>query len=133
MEIILFVSGKELVKWISHLSPSMEIILFVLGSLITWFVSKYYYQKGNKQTPEWAKPLIEALPNSKPSEEELLKIVQDYIDAGNAIIHQPTQRLVCPKCGKTAKNFHDDDVSADDICMVKTSCPFCGWEQYNEV
>ena len=37
-----------------------------LGGIITWIVTRHYYKKSMINAPEWARPLIDKLPQIAP-------------------------------------------------------------------
>lgn len=57
----------------------MELVLFFSGMAISWLIAHVYYRQSSKNAPEWAQPLIDSLPETEPSQEELLKLVKGYV------------------------------------------------------
>ena len=57
----------------------MEFLLFFAGAFVSWLITHVYHRQSSKNAPEWAKPLIASLPETEPSQEKLLKLVQDYV------------------------------------------------------
>ena len=105
-------------------------LFFVLGAAASWLISHIYYRLSSTTLPEWAYPLIRELPNSKPSPRELLEIVQEYLDLRLIEIKEPINRIACPKCGNTARDFIEKYHTTDDglHSLVSYKCPTCGWQ-----
>ncbi|WP_348814405.1 hypothetical protein NFG57_12005 [Halomonas sp. H10-59] len=57
----------------------MEFVLFFAGAFASWLITHIYHRNSSKNAPEWARPLIDSLPETEPSQEELSKLVQDYV------------------------------------------------------
>lgn len=56
----------------------MEFLLFILGGLASWVIAHLYYRQSSRQAPEWAKPLIDMLPDKALTESQLISLVQKY-------------------------------------------------------
>jgi|WetSurSiteA1Bulk_404760.scaffolds.fasta_scaffold527918_1 hypothetical protein len=58
------------------------IIGIIGGAAFSWLISHIYYKKSSVQIPDWAKPIIERLPEEPPTKEKLLELFQDALDQG---------------------------------------------------
>src|SRR3990167_4247223 len=81
------------------------IIGILVGSFITWLITHLYYKKSSTVAPDWAKPLIERLPEKQPSEQELIDIFQDFVEEGKIQPDELTGYLKCPKCNRPSTEF----------------------------
>lgn len=111
----------------------MEIILFLAGFILSWALTHGYYRRSSTKAPEWAKQLIERLPDSPPSKERLLEIVQESIDKGEILVDSLTGHVACPECNHSAETFEKQVFGDDRHTIVVTSCSNCGWSQSDEV
>jgi ribosomal protein L37E len=115
----------------------MEFALFLAGALLSWLITHLYHRHSSKQAPEWAdewlKGLIEKLPDTPPTKERLLELVQEYLKQGNAVVNEPAGHIACPECANSAENFEQSVCGDDSHTIVITSCPACGWSQSDEV
>lgn len=111
----------------------MTVIIFFAGAAFSWLITHLYYRKSSSQVPEWAKPLIEKLPDTPPTKEKLLELVQEYLNRGEVVVNEPTGHIACPECGNTAEQFQQEVFGDHRHTVVVTSCPACGWSQTDEV
>ncbi|EAZ97169.1 hypothetical protein [Marinobacter sp. ELB17] len=63
----------------------MEFVLFLFGAILSWLITHIYYRQSSKTAPEWAQPLIDSLPATQPSQDELLKLVQNHVNHNSII------------------------------------------------
>ena len=109
------------------------IIGIVSGGALSWFISHKYYTKSNVAIPDWAKPLIEKLPQIAPSEKELLRLFQIEIDNGTITPHPVFMHVACPNCHVPIDELIEK-ISGDDYhTILDLSCPHCGWSDWTEV
>lgn len=116
----------------------MDILLNLLsisfGGIIGWSIAHYYYKKASSETPEWAKDFFTNLPKEKPTKLELIKLFQEYLNNGEAIVHELTGDVACPQCGEPAENFEENYFTIDDHRgIVTVKCPECNWSTVAEV
>lgn len=115
----------------------METLLGVAaGALIGWLIAHWYYRRASVDTPEWAKPLIDKLPDAPVSIQRLVELYHDALENGEIGRPDPLGGYVaCPECGDSSDNFEyweqTDDARDDTYRGVK--CGKCGydvsWEQ----
>ena len=108
-------------------------LYFLAGVIITVIVSQLYYRRASKETPDWAKELIENLPSDPPTLTELLRLFQRHLDSGDIEIHPAILRVACPECGESARNFENKVFGDDAHTIVVVSCQKCGWSEDAEV
>jgi hypothetical protein len=111
----------------------MEIALFIGGAFVSWIITHAYYRHSSKIAPDWAQPLIAKLPDSPPTKERLLELVQEYIGKGEVKVNDPTGHIACPECANSAEHFEQKVFGDEHHTIVVTSCPACGWSQTDEV
>ena len=109
----------------------MELIVgVILGSLVSWGITHWYHKKSEKEAPEWAKPLIDSLPQEEPSTEELLAIVQNAINEGSVSPHPIFSHVACPECkapiDELQETFYDHEHGY--FVTAELECPHCGWK-----
>ena len=110
-----------------------KLIIFLGGCLFTWLITHIYHSRSTIKTPEWAKPLIEKLPDVPPSKNELLKIFQEYIETGEVEVDPLLGYVACPNCKASAKDFERECFCDDYRTIVVITCPTCGWSETCEV
>ena len=52
-------------------------LFFFAGSLVSWLITMVYYRKSSVKAPEWAKPLIQRLPNEPISKDEFSRLFEE--------------------------------------------------------
>ena len=112
----------------------MEIgIGVILGGFFSWLSTHVYYKKSSTQIPDWAKPIVEKLPQSKPTDEELLQLFQEALDSRSAIPDPVLGHVACPECFSPSSDFHETSYGNDSHTVVIKTCPHCGWSDHTEV
>jgi len=112
----------------------MELIIgSVFGGLTSWVISHLYYKKSNTYAPDWAKPLIEKLPEIAPSGEELLKLFQHEINEGSIKPHPVFNHVACPNCNAPLSELVEKVMGDDQHTVLDISCPHCSWSEWAEV
>ena len=112
----------------------MEIAMLIIGAFFSWVITSHYHQRSSCETPEWAENLIRKLPKEKPSKRELIKLFQESLDDGDAMVHEVTGHVACPECSESSSNFKEDVHMVDDhVSILEVECPKCGWKTYGEV
>ncbi len=103
--------------------------------MLAWILAHAYYKKSSKNIPDWAKPLVEKLPKSRPTDSELLKIFEEALDTGSIVQDPVFGHVACPNCYAPASDFeekgHTDLYSERTYVFV--TCPHCGWSDGGEV
>ena len=107
----------------------IEIVFFIAGCVISWLIALFYYRRSSKTIPEWAKGFVENLPTQQPTEDELLQLFQEHLDSGEIEVNPLLNRVACPKCGESAKNFKEEVYGDDSVTIVVFTCPICGWSE----
>ncbi|HEC79170.1 MAG TPA: hypothetical protein ENI34_08540 [candidate division WOR-3 bacterium] len=105
----------------------------ILGGVISWVITRYYYKKSSVKAPEWAKPLIEKLPEVTPSLEELTALFQKEINKGTIKPHPVFQHVACPNCNAPLDKLKERIMGDDYTTILEISCPNCGWNDWAEV
>ena len=112
----------------------MEMIPLLIGAFLSFIITSHYHQRSSCETPKWAENFIKKLPKEKPSKRELIKLFQEYLDDGEAVIHEVTGHVACPECGEPASSFEDKVHTVNDyVSVAEVRCPQCGWKTYGEV
>lgn len=61
----------------------MEILIgamgVVLGGLISWIITHIYHRRSRADVPDWARSLIERLPDSPCSLDQLMELYRDSV------------------------------------------------------
>ena len=113
----------------------VELLLFVAGAICSLVISHYYYRRSSSEAPEWARTLIERLPDKPPTEEELLRLFQESLQSGKATPDPLLGHVACPNCKAPSSGFNHD--SHFDIELnrgvVHVSCPSCGWSDVADI
>lgn len=79
----------------------MELLVGIIGgAIVSWF----FYRKGNKQVPDWARPLIERYPITPPTLDELVGLYHQAVMQGDIVPH-PSGFIKCPECDAGAGKF----------------------------
>ncbi len=112
----------------------IELVLgTVIGGTISWVVTHIYYQKSSNEIPDWAKQLVEKLPQSKPSEAELLELFQQALNTGEIVPDPLLGHVACPDCKAPASDFKDKSFGDEYHTIIVKSCPHCGWNDHAEL
>ncbi len=108
--------------------------MLLIGAWLSWVITSHYHQRSSYETPKWAENFIKNLPKEKPSKKELIKLFQEYLDDGDAVVHEVTGHVACPDCGETSINFEEKiHIVNDHVSVLEVECPKCGWKTYEEV
>jgi len=109
-------------------------LYFIAGCLVSWLLAHIYYRKSSVHPPEWALPLIEKLPENKPSKEKLLELFQEALDLGEVKYDELTNAVACRECGAPAADFEVKYLGGNDyVDVVDVKCPACGWSNAVEI
>jgi predicted RNA-binding Zn-ribbon protein involved in translation (DUF1610 family) len=110
-------------------------IFFIAGCIVTLFISHLYYQRSINQIPKWADEFVKKLPKNQPEPRELLRLFQESLDSGEVEVNPVINRVICPECGESAKNFISSGGSVEDLGVevAAFTCPTCGWSDYKEI
>ena len=95
----------------------VEFLYLIAGFLLSWLIAHFYYHRGSTQSPDWAKPIIENLPEQPPNKIELLRLFQEHLDSGEIEVHPAFGRVACPECGESSQEF-EEKVFGDDVPAV---------------
>jgi hypothetical protein len=116
----------------------MELLIGILGVLaggiLSWVITYSYYRKASREIPDWAKPIVERLPQSPPTKEQLLELFQDALDKGEINPDPIFGYVACPKCKAPSSDFKHRIYSNEprgDVAIVE--CPHCGWSNDTEL
>jgi len=82
----------------------METAIFLVGAGISWGIAHFYYRRSNTVAPDWAKPLIEKLPDAPITIERLIDLYHEAIETGQVTAH-PSGYVKCPECGVGQEHF----------------------------
>jgi predicted nucleic-acid-binding Zn-ribbon protein len=112
------------------------LIFFLLGGIISWFISHYYYQRSDKKTPSWfSVKNIKKLLSQKP--EDLDWTAKQIVNLYNRNLYDeqsgdPLPYNFCPKCGsKNLKKSMYDDYEGDESYFIIT-CEDCKWSDWTQ-
>lgn len=100
----------------------------ILGALITWVVSWFYYRKQTSETPAWfTEEAIKVILKQHPENldwttDQILKLYKNKIHGSDDIPYG-----VCPECGSDAikHSLSFDEVHDDEY--EDHECQKCGW------
>jgi hypothetical protein len=110
-----------------------DVLLLLAGSLVTLIVTHIYYRKSSTSVPEWAKPVLENLPASPPTPDELLRLFQEALDSGEATPDPVLGHVACPDCGTPSTQFRHTTHTDDRLTVVVAECPTCGWTDHTQI
>jgi len=109
------------------------IIGIILGSVITLAIAHLYYKRSLIHTPEWARPLIEKLPDVQPSREKFIDMIHEFLEEEPIDPHFGI--VACPECknplDQMKRTSGSDPVRGDFYIGIE--CPVCGWWTGGEV
>jgi hypothetical protein len=105
----------------------------IFGGIVSWCLTHIYYRKSSKEIPDWAKPIIEKLPKTKPSGAELLELFQDALDSKQIIPDPILGHVACPNCKAPSSDFETKCFGDENHTIIVKSCPHCGWSDHAEV
>jgi len=110
---------------------TIEAILEVGCSIVvTWLVAHFYYRRSVTNAPNWARPLIERLPDTPPTPERLMDLYQQALMDGQIERPDPMTGLYkCPRCGAPASQFKGQTYESDYVTGVQIKCPSCGYSE----
>jgi RNase P subunit RPR2 len=112
----------------------VELVIGIVGgALFSWLITYLFYKKSSVQIPEWAKPIIERLPEEPPTKEKLLELFQDALDKGEVEIDPVIGYVACPKCKASSKDLKKTAFQDDLHTVVVVECPHCGWNKKTEI
>lgn len=103
------------------------------GGIISWAITHWYYKKSSVNIPDWAKPLIQKLPQIPPNYEELLRLFQEEITKGNIKPHPIFGYVACPNCNAKMDELKQKVVGDDYNQILDLSCPHCGWSEWTQI
>jgi hypothetical protein len=109
------------------------VIGVILGGFVSWLVTHIYYKKSSTEIPDWAKPIIDKLPQSQPSESELLELFQEALNSGDIIPDPILGHVACPNCKSPASDFEEKGFGDEYHTIVVKTCPHCGWSDHAEL
>ena len=101
----------------------------------TWLIAHAYYRRSSVQVPEWARPLIESLPEARPSRERLIELFNEAIAEGDLVPDGNFGYVACPRCKAPTSEFgttrqHDERFD-DDYLVIR--CKRCGWSDFTQL
>jgi len=105
----------------------------ILGGIVSWVVAHIYYKKSSREIPDWAKPIIEKLPQSKPTDAELLELFQEALSTGDVLPDPILGHVACPNCKAPASDFKEEGFGDEHHTIVVKTCPHCGWSEHAEL
>jgi hypothetical protein len=109
------------------------IVGIVAGGLLSWVITYVYYRKSSVDVPEWAKPIVESLPQNPPSKEKLLELFQAALQRGEVAPDPVLGHVACPECHAPSSEFRHTTFGDDAHTIVVATCPRCGWSEHAEV
>ena len=104
----------------------IELLVGIVGGgVLSWLISHIYYKKSSVKIPEWAKPIIERLPEEPPTNDRLLEIFQDALNRGEVEVDPIVGYVACPECKASSKDFKKTAYGDDMHTVVTVECPHC--------
>lgn len=106
----------------------------VLGGLVSWVISHFYYKRSSTQVPDWAKPLIEKLPDAPISTQKLIELYHEALEGGELRPDPMSGYVACPRCGASSDDFKPWEAGdpSRDMLFRGVSCGKCGYEVSSE-
>lgn len=101
----------------------------VVGAIISGLISHWYYRQSSKVIPEWAKPLIDKLPNAPVTPARLVELYHEALETGQFVADPLSGYVACPTCGAASSQFEgwERGDSRGDLYRG-TRCKKCGHE-----
>ena len=112
----------------------MELLIGIIGGgVISWLLTHWYYRKSSKEAPEWARSLIDRLPDKPPTIDELIDLYHEAV-MGGAIVPHPSGFVKCPECGAGTERFEPWQVASHELDSIfhGYKCSECNYELTNE-
>jgi len=111
-------------------SAMTELILGgAIGGALSWCIAYIYHHKASTEIPDWAKPIVERLPPSRPPEAELLKLFQQALNTGEVVPDPLLGHVACPECKAPGSDFQEESFGDEYLTLIVKSCPHCGWSE----
>jgi hypothetical protein len=112
-----------------------ELVIGILaGAIISWIIAHIYYKKSAAHIPDWAKSLIERLPEERPSPDRLLELFEDALQKGEIDPDPVFGHVACPVCKSPSKDFKKKVYSDEnDRSVMIIECPHCGWSDSTDL
>jgi hypothetical protein len=111
----------------------IELIIAISSGFVGWVITHIYHRKASTNPPEWAKPLIEKLPDVPPSREKLIELINEAFDSGILKPDPILGYVACPNCKSPSLDFGHRTFSDERTTVVVVDCPHCGWSETAEV
>lgn len=113
----------------------------LVGALFSWPISHWYYRRSSQEAtesaktiPEWAKPLIEKLPDAPVTTERLIELYHEALEIGEIRPDPISGYVKCPKCGASSDQFESweaGDAARDQLYRGRR-CKACGYDVHWE-
>lgn len=112
------------------------VVSLAVGFVVAWPVSRHYYQRSQREKPEWMDSSLEEILGRviddkvelELTTKEITRLFSDRIyDFEQAISGcDPSKFKACPVCG--AKDLRISKFSDIDHFYYSVDCGYCGWE-----
>jgi len=112
-----------------------ELVIGLISAVVSWAITHAYYKRSSVNVPEWAKPIIERLPEAPPSRDQLIDLFHEALQDGELIPDPNFGYVACPRCKAPSTEFdtHEqfDEEREDRYLVVR--CKRCGWSDFTEL
>ena len=112
-----------------------EFMFFVAGAALSWGISHYYYQRSNKEIPDWfSVDHIKGIISKNPADydwtaRELAKLFNERVYDKNAT-GDPLPYRFCPGCGSDDLRRSSANHRDDNYYFIR--CNECKWEEWTQ-
>jgi hypothetical protein len=102
----------------------------ILGAVPSWLISRFYYRRSTIEVPEWARQLVESLPDHPISTERLTELYHAALERGELHPDPYSGYVACPKCGEPSEQFKGYEATdyEHDRIYRGVQCGACGHE-----
>lgn len=113
-----------------------SLIYFILGVVLSWIISRHFYRRSNKETPDWFSITnIKEVLTKKPDDidwtaQQIVNLYNNKIfDFGSG---DPLPFSHCPKCGsdKLKRSSFTDEKRDDAYYSIE--CGECKWSDWTQ-
>ena len=100
----------------------------------TWLIAHAYYRRSSVQVPEWARPLVESLPEARPSRERLIELStrrSRRVTSSRTAISATSRAQVQGVTSEFETTRQHDERFDDDYLVIR--CKRCGWSDFTQL
>lgn len=110
-------------------------LFFILGSLVTFFVTAYFYKRQSNETPTWfslssIKEILAKNPNDiNWSAKQIVNLFKKKVYKES---DEPLPYNYCPECGSSKLKGQPIADNGNDELYYSILCEDCGWSDWTQ-